>query len=203
MITHMSDLLEPKVALHHYLQEARDALLWKLEGLGERDLRLPRTPTGTNLLGIVRHVANVEIGYFGTTFGREWPHPEHALVIGDEDYDQDPQADWWVPAEISATEVVTFYRDVWAFSDTTMAELTLDARGAVPWWAEGQRVVSLHRIVVHVISDTTRHAGHADILREGIDGAIGLRVASPNLPDLEWPAYVTGLERLAKQFPQS
>ena len=67
MIGPVSDLLDQKAALHHYLQEARDALLWKVEGLAERDLRLPRTPTGTNLLGIVRHVANVEIGYFGPT----------------------------------------------------------------------------------------------------------------------------------------
>ncbi|HEV8525923.1 MAG TPA: DUF664 domain-containing protein, partial [Actinomycetes bacterium] len=64
----MSDLKEPKAALRHYLQSNRDALLWKLDGLGERDLRMPRTPTGTNLIGIVKHMANVEIGYFGDTF---------------------------------------------------------------------------------------------------------------------------------------
>jgi hypothetical protein len=71
----MSDLKEPKAALRHYLQSNRDALLWKLDGLGERDLRTPRTPTGTNLIGIVKHMANVEIGYFADTFGREWPTP--------------------------------------------------------------------------------------------------------------------------------
>lgn len=54
----MSDLTEPKAALRHYLQAGRDALLWKVEGLGERDLRMPRTPTGTNLIGIVKHMAN-------------------------------------------------------------------------------------------------------------------------------------------------
>ena len=100
----MDDLLDAKTALHHYLQGARDALVWKLEGLGERDLRLPRTPTGTNLLGLLRHCANVEIGYFGPTFGREWPAPDAPLVVDDDDYDADPQADWWVPAEVSAAE---------------------------------------------------------------------------------------------------
>lgn len=197
----MTDLLEPKAALQHYLQEARDALVWKLEGLGERDLRLPRTPTGTNLLGIVRHCANVEICYFGPTFGREWPDPDAPLVVTDEDYDADPQADWWVPAEIPATEVVDFYRAVWAFADATIADLPLDARGVVPWWPEERREVSLQRIVVHVISDTTRHAGHADILREGIDGAAGLKVSSTNLPDVDWPAYVARLDRVADRFP--
>ena len=76
---------EPKVDLQRYLRTAREALLWKLDGVAERDLRLPRTPTGTNLLGIVRHVANVEIGYFGPTFGRAWPDPEHPLVVDDAD----------------------------------------------------------------------------------------------------------------------
>ena len=144
---HQPDLNDPKTVLQHYLEEAREALLWKLDGLGERDLRLPRTPTGTNLLGIVRHVANVEIGYFGPTFGREWPAPDHPLVVTDGDYDADPQADWWVPAEIPATDVAAFYREVAAFSDETIADLALDARGAVPWWPDERREVSLARVV--------------------------------------------------------
>lgn len=199
----MDDLRDPKTALQHYLQEARDALEWKVEGVGERDLRLPRTPTGTNLLGILRHVANVEIGYFGLTFGREWPDPVHPLVVTDEAYDDDPQADWWVPADIPAVDVVDFYRQVAAFGDETITDLPLDAPGAVPWWPEERREVSLARIIVHVISDTTRHAGHADILRETIDGAAGLRVAATNLPDVDWPAYVAMLTAVADEFPQA
>ena len=79
-----------------------------------------------------------------------------------------------MPADVSAAEVADFYREVAAFSDETIADLPLDAPGAVPWWPEDRRDVSLARIIVHVISDITRHAGHADILREGIDGAAGL-----------------------------
>ena len=194
-------LLDAKGALQHYLDGAREAILWKLDGLGERDLRLPRTPTGTNLLGIVRHVANVEIGYFGPTFGREWPAPDHPLFVSDEQADEDPQSDWWVPAEVSATDVADFYREVAAFSDATIADLPLDARGAVPWWPEDHRDVSLARIIVHVISDTTRHAGHADILREGIDGAAGLFAGSTNMPGVDWPAYTSRLTAVAEQFP--
>jgi uncharacterized damage-inducible protein DinB len=197
----MADPHDPKATLRDYLQEARDALVWKLDGLGERDLRLPRTPTGTNLLGIVRHVANVEIGYFGPTFGREWPDPDHPLVVSDADYDDDPQADWWVPASVPAGQVVGFYRTVWAFSDATVAELPLDAAGSVPWWSPANRDVTLHQVLVHVLADTTRHVGHADVLREGIDGAAGLRAETSNLPEVDWPAYVTRLRQVAEQFP--
>jgi uncharacterized protein DUF664 len=193
-------LLDAKGALQHYLDGAREAILWKLDGLGERDLRLPRTPTGTNLLGIVRHVANVEIGYFGPTFGREWPEPDHPLVVDDADYDADPQADWWVPAEVSAADVVDFYRQVIAFSDATIAALPLDAVGTVPWWSDGD--VTLHLVVTHVIVDIARHAGHADVLREEVDGAAGLRSDVSNLPDgVDWPAYVERLRQVAERFP--
>jgi hypothetical protein len=198
MITTMTT--DPKADLQRYLRTAREALLWKLDGVGERDLRLPRTPTGTNLLGIVRHVANVEIGYFGPTFGRAWPDPDHPLVVDDVDYEADPQADWWVPAEVSAAEVVDFYHRVMDFADATIDALPLDAAGSVSWW--GDEEVSLHLVITHVIADLTRHAGHADILREEVDGAAGLRADVSNLPDgVDWPAYVTRLRQVAEQFP--
>ncbi len=63
-------LSQPKADLQRYLQSARDALVWKLEGLSEYDVRRPLTPTGTNILGLVKHAAGVELGYFGDTFGR-------------------------------------------------------------------------------------------------------------------------------------
>ncbi len=63
---------DPKAELLRYLQEGRDAMLWKLEGLGEYDVRRPLVPTGTNLLGLVKHLAGIELGYFGETFGRPW-----------------------------------------------------------------------------------------------------------------------------------
>lgn len=193
---------DPKADLQRYLRTAREALLWKLDGVGERDLRLPRTPTGTNLLGIVRHVANVEIGYFGPTFGRAWPDPDHPLVVDDADYEADPQADWWVPAEVAAAEVVDFYRRVTDFADATIDALPLDAVGSVSWW--GDEEVSLHLVITHVIADLARHAGHADILREEIDGAAGMRADASNLPDeVDWAAYVTRLRQVAEQFPAS
>jgi hypothetical protein len=196
----MTDLPEPKTALRHYLQSLRDALLWKLDGLSERDLRMPRTPTGTNLIGIVKHMVNVEIGYFGDTFGRAWPTPEER--ISDEDLSSDPQADWYASETETCDGIIGLYRRVWTFADSTIADLPLDASGHVPWWPEDRNPVSLERIIVHVIVDLARHVGHADILREQIDGAAGLRAESSNIPDQQdWQAYVAKLTALAERAP--
>lgn len=198
----VTDPRDPKAVLQRYLQQTRDALVWKLEGLGERDVRLPRTPTGTNLLGLVRHCAYVEIAYFGPTFGREWPDPAVPGYVTDEQGDADPQADWWVPAEISTGELLDFYRSVWEFADATIDALPLAAEGRVPWWPEERATVTLQLVIVHVIADLARHAGHADVLREGIDGAAGLRTDVSNLPEgQDWTAYVAHLTQVAERFP--
>lgn len=194
----MPDLNDPKAVLKRYLQIHREALLWKLEGLSERELRTPRTPTGTNLLGIIKHVANIEVGYFGGTFGRVWPTPGE--LVSDADFDADPQADWYATEDESAAWIVGLYRRVWAFADATIDGLPLDAPGRVAWWPDDRADVTLERILVHVIAELARHAGHADILRELTDGASGLRADADNLPQVDWPAYVDKLTRLADRF---
>ncbi|MGH3413586.1 MAG: DinB family protein [Marmoricola sp.] len=193
----MSDLTDPKTVLHHYLQEARDGLLWKLDGLDEHALRLPRTPTGTNLLGIVKHALNVEVGYFGATFGRQWPTP--AEIVPMAAYDADPQADWYATEDETAAGLVDLYRRVWSFADETIESLPLDAHGRVSWWREGRQDVTLQRIVVHVTSDLAQHAGHADILREQVDGLAGWHPENTNIPELDWAPYVAKLTRLAER----
>jgi hypothetical protein len=196
----MADLLRPKDALHHYLQQSREALLWKLDGLGERDLRMPRTPTGTNLIGLVKHMANVEIGYFGDTFGRPWPTPEEQVL--ESRYETDPHADLYAAEDETCAGIIELYRRVWAFADATIDKLPLDALGTVAWWGPDRNPVSLERVIVHVIVDLARHVGHADILREGIDGAVGLREGVSNLPDdPDWPAHVARLTALAGRYP--
>jgi hypothetical protein len=102
---------------------------------------------------------------------------------------------------VSAEHVADFYRSVWTFSDATVADLPLDAAGAVAWWPPKRQEVTLQRVLVHVLADTARHAGHADVLREGIDGAAGLTSGVTNLPDVDWSAYVTRLTRVAEEFP--
>jgi Protein of unknown function (DUF664) len=188
---------DPKADLRRYLQVGREALLWKLDGLSEYDVRRPMVPTGTNLLGLVKHLTNVEAGYFGETFGR--PFEEPLLWLDDE---AEPNADMWVTAEESREQIIGLYRRAWAHSDATIEALPLDAIGHVPWWPPDRREVTLHRILVHVIAETDRHAGHADIVRELIDGAVGLRVDNDNMAPGDrawWESYRSRLERVAKE----
>ena len=188
---------DPKQDLHRYLQIARDALLWKLDGLSEYDIRRPMVPTGTNLLGLVKHVASVELGYFGETFGRPWQEPMPWF-----DEDAEPNADMWATADESRQQIVDFYRRACAFADATIDSLGLDAIGHVPWWPEERREVTLHLILVHMIAETDRHTGQADIVRELIDGAAGLRVDNDNMPAVEpnwWEDYRNRLELAARQ----
>jgi uncharacterized damage-inducible protein DinB len=186
-----------KAELHRYLQAGRDALLWKLEGLSEYDVRRPMTPTGTNLLGLLKHLAIVEMGYFGAVFGR--PVAEAQPWLDDE---VEPNADMWATADESREQIVALYHRAWAHADATIAALPLEAVGRVSWWQPDRRGVSLHRVLVHVIAETHRHAGHADIVRELIDGTAGLRADNDNLPDQDdawWAGYRRRLERVAQE----
>jgi uncharacterized damage-inducible protein DinB len=188
---------DPKAELTRYLQAARDALLWKLEGVSEYDVRRPLVPTGTNLLGLVKHVASVEAGYFGETFGRPFGEPLPWL-----DDEAETNADMWATAEQSREDVVGLYRRVWVHSNATIDALPLDAVGHVPWWPPGRNEVTLHRILIHMIAETDRHAGHADIVRELVDGAAGLRADNDNMPDLDqasWNTYRDRLESVARK----
>lgn len=192
---------DPKPDLRRYLQTAREALLWKLDGLSEYDMRRPLTPTGTNLLGLVKHVAGVELGYFGDTFGRPFAEPlpwlEDNAELG---------ADMWASADESREEIVGLYHRAWTHSDATIEALTLDAIGRVAWWPEDRSEVTLHRILIHVIAETNRHAGHADIVRELIDGAVGLRKDGDNMApgdQASWESYRERLESVAREAGRS
>jgi hypothetical protein len=185
---------DPKANLRRYLQIARDAMLWKLDGVSEYDARRPVLPTGTNLLGLIKHLACVELGYFGDTFDR--PHKEDLP-----DVDADPTSDLWAAAEETRDDIVGLYRRAWAHSDATIEALPLDAIGHVPWWGEHGEV-RLHQILVHVVAETDRHAGHADAVRELIDGSAGLRADNDNLAigdQARWADYRDKLEAIARQ----
>jgi hypothetical protein len=195
-----------KAELHHYLNEARAAFLWKLEGLSEYDLRRPLVPTGTNLLGLVKHVSNTEAGYFGAVFGRpcpdeQFPWPdENSPETQDNAHDDDPNIDMYAAADEPSQDVLDRYRRVMTFADTTIAELPLNAPGRVPWWRDDRRNVTLHKVLIHMIAELNRHLGHADIVRELIDGAAGHRAAADNLPDQDWAAYRNKLQTIADGF---
>lgn len=180
------------------LQAQRDALLMKVDGISERELRRPRTATGTSLLGILKHATNVEYGYFGPTFGRTLSEP---ALIADEQYDADPQADFYATEEETAAGLVDLYRRVQAFADETIDSLDIETTGTVPWWPERRQQITLGRLLSYVTLDLARHAGHADILREDIDGAVGWHGENDNVPqDYDWPAYVARLNAIADGF---
>lgn len=188
---------DAKNDLHGYLREARVALLGKLDGLSEYDVRRPLVPTGTNLLGLVKHVAGTEAGYLGETFGRPFAEPLPFM-----DDDAEPNADMWATPAESRADIVGLYRRVAAHSDATVDALGLDAAGEVPWWAPEKRRVTLHGVLVHMIAETHRHAGQADIVRELVDGTVGMRSPGDNMApgDREWwQAYRDRVEAAARQ----
>ena len=186
---------DAKADLLDYLQGARETLLWKLDGLGEYDIRRPLTPTGTNLLGLVKHQAGGELIYFGDIFGR--PHGEHLpwLQPG-----AGPNAGMWAAPDESRDFITSLYRRAWQHADATIAELPLDAEAKVPWWG-ADATTTLGRILVHMTAEAQRHAGHADIVRELIDGSVGLLKGAGNMTSGDagwWRDYRDQVERAAQ-----
>ncbi|MEU5217163.1 DinB family protein [Streptomyces sp. NPDC020807] len=157
-----------KDTLHGRLRRDREALLWKIDGLSAYDVRRPLTPTGTNLLGLVKHLANVEARYFGEVFDRPSPEPLSPWQEAD-------GSDLWAGEDESREQIVDLYRRTWQHADATIAALPLDAPGHVPWWPQPHADTNLFGVLVHVLGETLRHSGHADILRENLDGRTGMR----------------------------
>jgi len=196
MLARMADN-DPKAELHLYLRNNREALLWKLDGLSEYDVRRPLVPTGTNLLGLVKHVASIEAGYLGDTFGRPFPQPLPWL-----DDDAEPNADMWATADETRADIIDLYKRVWAHSDATIEALTLDTTGRVPWWPEDRATATLNKIIIHMIVETARHAGQADLVRELIDGQVGMRLGVDNMApgdETWWREYHNRVEQGAKE----
>jgi uncharacterized damage-inducible protein DinB len=186
--------MDQKRIIHQYLDKQRRALLQKLDGADERAVRWPMTGTGTNLLGLVKHVASIELDYFGEVFDRPSNVPLPWFDEGAE-----TNADMWATAEESRSDIVALYQRAAIHADATIEALTLDSPGRVPWWWPPERQqVTLQQIMVHVTVEIARHAGHADIVRELIDGAAGDN--DGNLPDQtaqEWATYCSRLEEAA------
>ena len=188
---------EPKADLHGYLQQARQAVLRKLDGLSEYDVRRPLVPTGTNLLGLVKHLATVEWGHFGAAFGR--PFAESLPWV---DPAAEPNADMWATPEEPRDRIVALYRRIAAHSDTVIDALPLDAVGRVPWWPPEDSEVTLQHILLHTVAETHRHAGHADIVRELIDGSAGFSGPGELLPagdEAWWRRHRDRLEQAARE----
>lgn len=181
--------------LHGALKATRSAVLSRLEGLSEYDLRRPMTPTGTNLLGLVKHLARMEYAYLGTTFGRS--APETLPWVEDDSVWQN--ADMWARPEESSEYIVGLYERACAHADLTIGGLSLDTPGSVPHWPQDQRDTTLGAMLVWMVWETAQHAGHADIVRELIDGAADAD-HDEIFTESGWQTYVAGIEAAASTF---
>ncbi|MCW2930555.1 MAG: type restriction endonuclease subunit [Actinomycetia bacterium] len=188
-----------KEYLHDDLRWIREAMLWKLDGLSEYDVRRPLTVTGTNLLGLIKHLATGQARYFGEVFGRPFPEP-----LPRWDDEAASAADFWAAEDETREEIIGFYRRAWVHADATISALDIDAPGHVPWWPRPE--VKLFNIMVHILTETSRHAGHADILRERLDGKTGVAAeySDPQEPDATfWAEHRAKIERAARAAASS
>ena len=187
----MPDLKEE---LHRKLQASRAVLLAKLGNLSEYDRRRPMTPTGTNLLGLVKHLAGLEYGYLGESLG--YPAPESMPWIEDGSIWQG--ADMWAKASESSEYITSLYRRACAHADGVIAALDLEAPASVAHWPEDRRDTTLGVLLIRMVAETAQHAGHADIIRELIDGKGG--------PDQDvidgatWREYTARVQAAAEAF---
>jgi hypothetical protein len=180
--------------LRTYLQEGRDAVVRSLEGLSEHDVRRPLVPSGTNLIGLVKHLSGIELGYLGACVGR----PSPVAVPWEDDGSVWESADLWATPDQSRDYLLDLYRTAWRHSDEALATLALDTPATVAWWPEERRHTTFGHLVVRVVAETAQHAGHCDILRETVDGR-GARDASA-LDANWWPAYVGRIQAAADTF---
>jgi hypothetical protein len=151
-----------------HLNDVRDALVWKVEGLNEADRRRPMTPTATNLIGLVKHMTWIEGWYLCEFFGRERPRLEWEWEI---DAEWGHHSHLYAKPEETTEDLIAAYRATNAAADRAIEDLGLDAVGK-HWSGEP---VSLRSMLLAVLVDTARHAGHSDIMRETIDGSTGDR----------------------------
>jgi hypothetical protein len=177
--------------MYDELRDLRKAVVWKLEGLSEYDVRRPLTVSGTNLLGLVKHLTLWESRYLGEVFAR--PFPE-ALPRWDDKTQRG--ADMWATEHETRSGIIDRYHRVWDHSDATIAALPLDAPGHAPWWPSPD--VTLFNILVHLLQETSRHAGHADILREHLDGSTGTIPSRANSSPSSWEPRRTQIQQAAE-----
>jgi hypothetical protein len=185
-----------KEYLHDELRWIREALVSKLDGLSEYDIRRPLTATGTNLLGLIKHLSTVEARYFSEVFNRRFPEPlprwDDATAWG---------SDMWATANEERNEIIARYRRASEYVDETIDTLPIDAPGYVPWWPRPD--VKLFNVIVHILMETGRHAGHADILREQLDGRVGTGLEGTILHGRDgayWEGQKARIERAASAW---
>ncbi len=143
------------------LGQYREAIVWKLRGLSEDEARRSLVPSGTNPLALVKHLGFTEREWFQKVLGQR-----DVLLPFDDD---NPAGDWVLDESDTVESIIGFYQSECAASDEVMAHID-DPATLVPW-DDGH--VTVRRVVVHMLEETARHAGHMDIMREQLDGSTG------------------------------
>lgn len=152
----------PVELIESVLDRLRSTLLWKIEGLTEEQVRRPLTPSGVCLLGLIKHSAYVERGWFQIKFA--------GLDVDTVWSSEDPEADWRIGSDESVESVVNLYRTECNESRTIVKQFKW---GDLCRGSNGSEPYSLGWVLTYMVEEVARHCGHADILRERIDGATG------------------------------
>ena len=148
-----------KEVLLAFLDQQREIVLWKLDGLTDDQLRQRSlAPSSLYLLGLVKHLAGVEQYWLCELFGRR-AEPRSLAASDDIELDEGDTTD----------SVVAYYTRARAASNQAITELDLDTT-ATTWLGD---TISFRWAILHVIEETARHAGHADLIREHIDNRTG------------------------------
>jgi hypothetical protein len=184
-----------KGELHRKLGEARSSILAKVAGLDEYDRRRPLTASGTNLLGLVKHLSGLEYVYLGTSFGR----PPAETLAWEADGSVWENGDMWARSDESSDYLIDLYLRAGAHGDETIAALDLDAVGSVPHWPADRSRTTLGVLLIRMVAETAQHAGHADILRELVDGRVGAG-AEVMGDQAWWDAYHARISAAAEAF---
>lgn len=183
-----------KDELHRKLTVGRANILSNLDALGEYDLRRPLMATGTNLLGLVKHLAGLEYGYLGDCLG----YPPQERLSWMEDGSVGEGADMWAKPAEASEDLIGLYQRACAHADLTVTELELDSPAQVPWWSDPNTTLGV--LLVRMVAETAQHAGHADIVRELIDGRVGNTEDRLGDDPAFWNEFTTQIRDAADEF---
>jgi len=153
------------------LERQRGYVAWKCGNLDSAGLRATLGPSSVSLGGLLKHMAAVEANMFSVRLHGRDPGPPWNTV----DWDADPNWEWRSAAEDSPEQLVGLWRDAVGRSRILVAEAVADGgldRLASFTWPDG-RTPSMRRLLIDMIEEYARHVGHADLIRESVDGLVG------------------------------
>ncbi|MEU3396126.1 DinB family protein [Streptomyces filamentosus] len=150
---------DEKSTLLGFLDYVREAVAAKAQGLDDGQGRTPGVPSGTSVFGLVKHLTAAEIYWFAWAFeGADVDHPDFSMDLSEGD---------------SAGGLLAAYRSAVERSNEIIKRCDDLNRPCARAAGKAGAVRSMRWVLVHMIEETARHAGHADILREQADGSIG------------------------------